>query len=81
MNLDFIQKLGRYVRSGSRRGMADITAVVNGKHVSIEVKTGKDRMRTDQLKVKAEVEKSGGIYITSRSFDDFLEQIKVFINN
>ena len=70
------EKLGKYIRSGSRKGMADITSVINGKHVSIEIKTGRDRMRTDQLKVKNEVEKTGGIYIIVSSFDNFLEQIE-----
>lgn len=69
------QKLGKYVKSGSKRGMADITAVVNGRHVSIEVKTGKDKIRPDQEKCKSEIEQAGGIYITASSFDSFLEQI------
>ena len=68
-------KLGKYIRSGSRKGMADITSIINGKHVSIEVKIGRDRMRPDQEKVKAEVEAAGGSYIVASSYDDFLEQI------
>jgi len=69
-------KLGKYVHSGSRKGMADITAVVNGKHVSIEIKTGRDKMRAEQWKVKQEIEQAGGAYIVTNSFDDFLTQIK-----
>jgi len=68
-------KLGKYIRSGSKKGMADITSIINGKHVSIEIKTGRDRMRPDQEKVKNEVEAAGGIYITASTFDDFLSQI------
>jgi hypothetical protein len=67
-------KLGKYIHSGSRKGMADITAVIAGKHVSIEVKFGRDRMRPDQMKVKQEIEQAGGIYIVVSSFDSFLEQ-------
>jgi len=70
------QKLGKYIHSGSRKGMADVTVVVNGRHVSIEVKAGKDRLRPEQLKVKQEVEMAGGVYFVVKSFDDFLEQIK-----
>jgi hypothetical protein len=73
-------KLGKYIHSGSRKGMADITAVVNGKHVSIEVKYGKDRIRPEQLRVKQEIESAGGTYIVASSFDGFLEQISS-INN
>ena len=69
-------KLGKYIRSGSKKGMADITAVINGKHVSIEVKTGRDKIRLEQMKVKSEVEAAGGVYIVASTFDDFLEQIK-----
>jgi len=72
-------RLGKYRRSGARKGMADISAVVKGRHVSIEVKTGRDRMRPDQLKVKSEVEAAGGVYIVVSSFDDFLRQINVFL--
>lgn len=70
-------KLGRYVKGGSTRGMADITAVVNGRHVSIEVKVGKDKPRTEQLDVQKKVERAGGVYIFVYSFDDFLEKIKI----
>ena len=68
-------KLGKYIHSGARKGMADIQAIINGKHVSIEVKTGKDRIRPDQMKVKSEVEAAGGVYIIASTFDNFLEQI------
>ena len=71
------QKLKKYIHSGSRRGMADITSVVDGKHVSIEIKHGRDKMRPEQLKVKAGIEAAGGIFIVASSFDNFLEQIKL----
>jgi predicted transcriptional regulator len=57
--------------------MADITAVVNGRHVSIEVKTGRDKPRLEQMKVKRQIEHTGGIYIFAHSFDEFLEQIQL----
>jgi hypothetical protein len=69
-------KRGCYRTSGARKGMADITAVINSKHISIEVKTGHDRPRPNQLKVKQEVEAAGGVYLFAHSFDDFLNQIK-----
>jgi len=69
------QKLGKWIHSGSKKGMADITAVINGKHISIEIKAGRDVPRPEQLKVKQEVEAAGGVYIFVRSFDDFLTQI------
>jgi hypothetical protein len=73
-------RLGKYVYSGSRKGMADISAVINGRHVSIEVKVGKDRPRLEQLKVKDEIEAAGGHYIFVHSFDNFLEQLEQITN-
>jgi len=69
-------RLCKYIHSGSRRGMADITSIINGRHVSIEIKHGCDRMRPEQMKVRREFENSGGIYIVASTFDNFLEQIK-----
>jgi len=72
-------KLGRYIHSGSRKGMADITAVINGKHVSIEVKHGRDRLREEQNRVKQEIERAGGVYIVATTFDDFIKQFNSFL--
>jgi len=67
--------LEKWVYSGSKKGMADVTSVINGRHVSIEIKI-KDKPLPDQLKVKQEIESAGGLYIFVRSFDDFLKQIQ-----
>lgn len=72
-------KLGRFIKSGSTNGMADVTSVINGKHISIEIKAGKDRARPDQLKVQEQIRAAGGKYIFIYSFDDFIEQIKEII--
>jgi len=72
----YSRRLGKYIYSGSRKGMSDITGVIDGRHVSIEVKFGRDRMRPEQLRVKREIEQAGGYYIVASTFDNFLEQIK-----
>ena len=77
---NYSQKLGKYIHSGSRRGIADITAVIEGKHISIEVKHGRDKMRPEQVKVKKEIEQAGGVYIVASSFDNFLQQINKYLN-
>jgi len=77
----YSQKLKKYIYSGSKRGMADVTAVIDGRHVSIEVKVGKDKMRLAQVEVKREIEQAGGVYIVASSFDNFLEQIEVIREN
>jgi len=75
----FNAKLGKFIKSGSSNGMADVTSVINSKHVSIEIKAGRDKPRPEQLKVQGQVQNAGGAYIFIHSFDDFLEQIKNFI--
>lgn len=64
---------GRWTKSTVRRGIGDILAIINGKAVMIEVKAGKDRMSEWQIATKKDVEKSGGVYLVVRTFDDFLK--------
>jgi hypothetical protein len=68
-------KRGMYRTTGARKGMADITAVIAGKHVSIEIKAGRDRPRPEQLKVQQEVQAAGGVYLFIHSFDEFLNYL------
>jgi hypothetical protein len=76
----FDRRKGIYRKgSGATAGMADVSAVINGRSVSIEVKIGKDKIRESQLRVKAAIEAAGGVYIIVRGFDDFLEQIKEIV--
>lgn len=67
---------GKFIKSGSREGMADVNACIKGKHVQIEVKYGSDKPRPSQLQVQKEVEAAGGIYLFVKSFDDYLEKTK-----
>lgn len=76
---NYSPKLKRFIKSGSTVGMADLTAVIAGKHISIEVKAGRDRARPEQLKIRNQIQSAGGIYIFVHSFDDFLQQIKEII--
>jgi len=54
---------------------------MDGRHISIEIKIGHDKLRPAQEKVKAEVEAAGGRYLVVRSFDDFLDQIQDIQNH
>lgn len=69
-----------YRPSGSKKGSADVHASLplrgsNGYAVSckFEVKIGKDRQSEAQKSYQQEVEKSGGVYVIIRSFEEFLE--------
>lgn len=66
------KRRGVYRTTNARKGMADISAVINGKPVQIEVKAGKDRPRTDQLQVKEEYEKAGGKYVFVHTFAEWI---------
>jgi hypothetical protein len=76
------KRTGRWRKGGTRKGIADIMAAKNimigdrkvAITVAIEVKIGKDRMSPDQERVKAEIEKAGGVYIIARTWDQFYEE-------
>ena len=52
--------------------MADISAIVAGKAVQIEIKAGTDRPRADQLRVQAQYRAAGGIYEFVHNFAEYL---------
>lgn len=63
----------RYRYSGATNGMADVTAIVQGKHVSLEIKHGNDKPRAAQLQVQTQVRAAGGIYEFVHTFEEFLK--------
>jgi hypothetical protein len=65
------QDLQKFVYNTQKRGLSDIIAVYKGKSLNIEVKAGKDRMSEHQLKVKKEIESSGGLYFVAKDFSTF----------
>jgi hypothetical protein len=71
----YIESLGRRIPSSVKKGTADIHAVWKGRHLSIEVKIGKDRQSDEQKDVQKSVESAGGIYYIASTFDDFYNWI------
>jgi len=67
---------GKYTRSTARRGLPDVLITKDAKSIFCECKIGRDRMSEHQEKVKAEQQQSGGIYITVRSYSDFIIQFE-----
>ena len=63
---------GKWIPGTTRKGTADIHASLNGRHVSVEVKVGKDRM-SEQINTKKEVEESGGLYFVATDFESFYQ--------
>ena len=63
--------LQRFTRSTTSRGTADLHAVINGQHVSIEIKWGKDKLSAKQKQTAKQVEAAGGIYLTVKDYETF----------
>ncbi len=63
----------RWDKSHMTRGTADISAIVGGRAVKIEVKKGRDRQSEAQRCYQSEVERAGGLYYIARDFDSFVE--------
>ena len=71
-------KLRRYRFGGATKGVADLVGTYKGRSVSVEIKFGKDKQSEQQVIYQKQTEHAGGIYIIARSFDDFLQQIRIF---
>lgn len=61
----------KFIPSGTRKGTADIHAIINGRHVSIEIKIGRDKQSEAQLKEQARVTRAGGIYVVIKTIEEF----------
>ena len=62
----------RWGKSTSTAGSADISAVVFGCAVKVEVKAGNDRQSSAQRSYAKAVENAGGLYVVARNFEDFV---------
>lgn len=74
-------RTGQYRQTNARKGMADISAVIAGKPVQIEIKAGADKPRADQLKVQAEYRAAGGLYEFVHGFSEYIALYKRLTNS
>lgn len=57
------RKIGnKWIKSSTKKGTADIHAIIKGRSVSIEIKVGKDKPSADQLSEQTKIRAAGGIY-------------------
>ncbi|WP_031530530.1 hypothetical protein [Dyadobacter crusticola] len=61
------------IKSSARIGSADISATIRGRSVKIEVKIGNDRQSNGQSEYQKEVETAGGIYLITKTFQQFYD--------
>ena len=71
----YIESLGKRIPSSVKKGTADIHAVYKGRHLSIEVKIGKDRQSDEQKEVQKSIEAAGGLYFIATTFEAFHQWI------
>lgn len=79
--------IGRQYKIGSiewrpttaTKGSSDISAVILGRSVKIEIKIGQDRQSPAQLAYQQSIERAGGTYYIARTFADFVEFYTNFI--
>lgn len=69
---DFI----RFTPSATRKGTADIHAVMNGRHVSIEVKIRRDRLSEHQQQEQQRITDAGGLYFVAKDMESFVTWFK-----
>jgi len=62
-----------WTKSHTKRGTPDITGIIYGKAIWIEVKVGKDRMSEAQVEQQADIERAGGLYFVARDMQSFVD--------
>jgi hypothetical protein len=62
-----------YTKSTTRKGTADIDAIVQGRPVKIEVKVGADRLSQEQREEMKRVQAAGGLYYVAREMQTFYD--------
>lgn len=72
---------GRYIPGTTRKGTADIHAIIKGQHFSIEIKVGRDRMSEWQEEERERVRNAGGNYMIVADPDSFCTALEYIINN
>lgn len=58
-------------KGNTTKGSADISAIIGGKSVKIEVKIGHDRQSEAQKRYQKTVEEAGGLYYIAKDFTTF----------
>jgi hypothetical protein len=71
---------GKYIPGTTRKGTADIHAIIKGHHFSIEIKVGRDRMSEWQEAERERVRNAGGNYIIVADPDSFCTALQYIIS-
>ncbi len=74
-NVVYQHRIGskHWIPTSGQRGTADISATIAGRSVKIEIKVNKDKQRPAQIEYQKQVEKSGGLYLIIKTFQQFYD--------
>ena len=76
-----VREIIRFTPSSTRKGTADIHAVMQGRHLSIEIKIGNDKLSDYQVKEQARITNAGGLYYVAKDMQSFVSWFKQHFNN
>ena len=64
------------MRPSGKAGLPDIMGILQprGRLLGIEVKTGKDRLRPEQIGFHANARAAGALILVVKDYDDFINQ-------
>ncbi len=71
----FDPRLGRWRKSGTTAGIADVQVTHKGRVYNFEIKIGRDHQSDRQKAVENRIKSAGGHYAIVKSFDDFLKEM------
>jgi len=65
----------KWIKSSTKRGSSDISALINGKMISLEVKNAhtNDKIRPEQEKERKRIERAGGVYMVITGVHQFYQ--------
>lgn len=71
---------GKWVKGSGTNGTADLSAIIHGKAVKIEIKckATKDRQSEAQKRYQSQVEKAGAIYLIVGTFEEFYYWLRMY---
>lgn len=72
---------GKWIPGTGRKGTADISAIVLGRSVKLEIKFGKDTQSKEQKEYEQEVKSAGGVYELIKTFNQFIEWYDAYIKS
>lgn len=70
----------QWTKGTTRKGVADIHGIFRGRHISIEVKIGRDQMSEAQVKESERIQQAGGLYYIAKDMPSFVEWFTEIVN-